>query len=303
MKKFKVTQLIIILVVLFSTAVTAQKNNPEKIYVESTRFATPLLEKWAAEYEKGNPEVEIVLTKESSSGEKVDLSLVSFVDETSAENFGQPVLYAGRYALLPVTNSENPFLEEVGRKGFNKDQLENLIFEKSILEGIDDPSSGKSNHDVTIYSGHKPGSFAGTVAAHFGYSSADIRGRKISGDDFFLIHAIQKDPSGIAFNSLSYIFDIKSRRLKEGLTILPLDVKKHEREILQEGDIDETIALIEKGKNPLIPVENFGFVYKEDNRAVKEFLRWILSEGQRFNHEYGFLQTEETVLTAQLKGI
>lgn len=301
MKKFKITQLIIILAVLFSTAVTAQQNNPVTIYVESTRFATPLLERWASEYEKGNPEVEIVITKESS--EKIDLSLVSFVEGISAEDFGQPILYAGRYALLPVTNADNPLLEEIGRKGLNKDQLENLIFEKGVLAGIDDPSSAKFKHEVTIYSGHKPESFGGTVAAHFGYSTADIRGRKISGDDFFLIHAVRKDPSGITFNSLSYIFDIETRQLKEELAILPLDVKKHEREVLQEGDIDEIIALVEKGKNPLIPVENFGFVYKDDNRAVKEFLRWILSEGQRFNHDYGFLQTEETVLTAQLKGI
>lgn len=302
MKKFKFIQ-IVIAVLLFSTVSFTQESNQEVIHVESPRFAAPLLEKWASEYEKEHPEVKVIFTKGRSSDEKADLSLVSSAEGVSAENAGQTVLFAGRYALLPVANAENPLLENSGRKGLDRDWLESLFFEKGVLEGLADPSSGEEAREITVYSGHKPDSFAGTVATHFGYSSADFRGRKISGDDVFLIHAVLKDETGITFNSLNYVFDTETRGLKEGLALLPLDLKKNEREVLSEGNLDQTIALIEGQNIPLFPVENIGFVYKDDNGAAKEFLRWILSEGQNYNHEYGFLQTEETVLTAQLKGI
>lgn len=301
MKKFRLIQLAIA-VLLFATVSFAQESKREVIYVESARFATPLLEKWASEYEKEYPEVEIIFTKGRSSDEKADLSLVSSADVTGGKS-AQTVLLAGRYALLPVANAENPLLVNAGRKGLNKDRLENLFFDKGVLEGLGDPSSEEQTGEITVYSGHKPESFAGAVAAHFGYSTADFRGRKISGDDVFLIQAILKDQTGITFNSLNYVFDTETRKLKEGLALLPLDLKKNEREILAEGNLDQIIALIEEQNIPLFPVENIGFVYKDNNRAAKEFLRWILSEGQSYNHEYGFLQTEETVLTAQLKGI
>lgn len=302
MKKFRLIQLAIA-VLLFSTVSFAQESKREVIYVESARFAIPLLEKWASEYEKEYPEVEIIFTKGRSSDEKADLSLVSSADDVTGGKSGQTVLLAGRYALLPVANAENPLLENSGRKGLNKDRLENLFFDKGVLDGLGDPSSEEQTGEITVYSGHKPESFAGAVAAHFGYSASDFRGRKISGDDVFLIHALLKDQTGIAFNSLNYVFDTETRELKEGLALLPLDLKKNEREIFAEGNLDQTIALIEAQNIPLFPVENIGFVYKDNNRAAKEFLRWILSEGQSYNHEYGFLQTEETVLTAQLKGI
>lgn len=301
MKKFRLIQLAIA-VLLFATVSFAQESKREVIYVESARFATPLLEKWASEYEKEYPEVEIIFTKGRSSDEKADLSLVSSADVTGGKS-AQTVLLAGRYALLPVANAENPLLVNAGRKGLNKDRLENLFFDQGVLEGLGDPSSEEQTGEITVYSGHKPESFAGAVAAHFGYSTADFRGRKISGDDVFLIQAILKDQTGITFNSLNYVFDTETRKLKEGLALLPLDLKKNEREILAEGNLDQIIALIEEQNIPLFPVENIGFVYKDNNRAAKEFLRWILSEGQSYNHEYGFLQTEETVLTAQLKGI
>lgn len=180
--------------------------------------------------------------------------------------------------------------------------MENLFFDKDNLDEYSD-SSDKQKYDITIYSGTNSNSFAGIFASHFGYSAADIRGRKISGDDIFLINAIQKDNSGVTFNNLSYIFDIDTRGLKNGLALIPLDIKKEQREILQEADIDKTIALLENERISLIPVENIGFVYQENNIPAKRFLKWILSEGQKYNQEYGFLKVEEATLSAQLKKI
>lgn len=302
MKRFRFIQLALV-AVLFSTSVIAQQNSQkEVIYIRSARFATPLIEKWASEYEKVNPQIQIKFTEGQLSGENVDLSFISSNSEERTENVNQIVSYTGRYALLPVTNADNPLLNELNRKKLNGKRLENLFFEKDILDEYAD-SPNKQRHDITIYSGNNADSFAGAFASHFGYSTADIKGRKISGDDIFLINAIQKDNTGITFNNLSYIFDIETRSLKSGLALIPLDIKKEQREILQGADIDKTIVLLENEKISLIPVENIGFAYQDNNIPAKKFLRWILSEGQKYNQEYGFLKTEETILSAQLKEI
>ncbi|WP_298645994.1 hypothetical protein [uncultured Proteiniphilum sp.] len=302
MKKFRFIRLSLVVAVLFSTNVIAQQNPKEVIYIKSARFATPLIEKWASEYQKANPQIEVKFAGGQSSEGDIDLSFISSDNEGRTENGNQVVSYTGRYALLPVTNANNPLLNELDRKRLNGKMLEDLFFNNDILDENPEPSN-KQKHDITIYSGTNITSFAGVFASHFGYSTADIRGRKISGDDIFLMNAIQKDHTGITFNNLSYIFDIETRGLKNGLALIPLDIKKEQREILQQADIDKAITLLEKERISLIPVENIGFVYQENNIPAKRFLKWILSEGQKYNQEYGFLKAEETILSAQLKEI
>ncbi len=67
--------------------------------------------------------------------------------------------------------------------------------------------------------------------------------------------------------------------------------------------MDQTIALLEREQIQLIPVLNFGFIYRNDNSQAQKFLTWILSEGQQYNKTYGFLPVEDKILAAQLKEI
>jgi ABC-type phosphate transport system substrate-binding protein len=298
MKSFRLIQLVAALL-LFSASAIARQNSAERVLVEAPRFAIPLVEKWASEYEKVHPGIEIVLIGEKPSGESADLSLVSFVkDEQLPAN--QTVFYTGRYVLLPVANEENPLLDELNRKRVNSSRLVELFFEKDGPD-TDSDVSKKRKHDVTIYSGNNADSFAASFAAHFGYEPVDLKGRKISGDDIYLIHAVQNDNEGVTFNNLSYLFDIETRRLKEGLALIPLDLKKEHREVLHQADIDKTINLLENESIPLIPVEDFGFIYGDNNLQARNFLAWILAEGQQYNHAFGFLQVKDEMVAAQLK--
>ena len=180
--------------------------------------------------------------------------------------------------------------------------MKELFFEKDDLE-IDSESAKEQKHDVIVYSGNNANSFSASFSAYFGYSPVELRGKKISGDDIFLIHAVQNDHVGVTFNNLSYLFDIETRKLKEGLALIPLDVRKEQREVLKQADMDQTIALLEREQIQLIPVLNFGFIYQNNNRQAQKFLTWILTEGQQHNQAFGFLQVEDKILAAQLKEI
>ena len=298
MRKIRLFQFAFALLFI-STSAIAQPGSKQEINIKSARFAAPLVEKWADEYEKINPGINISVSTQSTD-EGADLQFVGSENNADTKQTGQAVTYTGRYALLPITNVSNPLLSELSKKRLNSKRLQDFFF---LDEQIDATADSSEEHEVTVYSGNNADSFAGLFASHFGYSPADIKGRKISGDDIFLINAVQKDQTSATFNSLNYIFDLETRKLKSDVALLPLDIKRGQHEVLQEADADKTIELLENESIPLIPVEHIGFVYQNENAAAKEFLHWVLSEGQKFNHAFGFLQTEAEILSAQLKEI
>ncbi|MBF6597598.1 MAG: hypothetical protein ITF98_05160 [Fermentimonas sp.] len=297
MKSFRLIQLSVLVIFTVGTIqnISAESiessSNKEVITIKSTRFAIPLVEKWANEYEKVYPGVDIVIANSKDLKDAADLSLESLIGFDDSNKKEDNLINAARFALLPISNSENPYLKELNKKRLNSKGIRELFFENGEF-GESTDSKKKLDYEVTIYSGNNSDSFAEAFASHFGYIKADLKGRKISGDDIFLIDAIQKDNEGITFNNLSYIFDINTRSLKNGVAIIPLDIRKDQREILEEADVDKTITLLENEKIPLIPIENIGFISESNNPEAEKFIEWVLSEGQKYNREFGFLKAE-----------
>ncbi|EGK01137.1 hypothetical protein [Dysgonomonas gadei] len=290
----------ILVTLLISSPIFAQNNVNETIYIKSSRFASPLIEKWINEYTKVNPQAQIKLADNSVKAENIALKVVVSDNSKNGLQIGEQILFFGRYAILPVIGKDNPLLAEFSKKKLNDKRIKDLFFEKDILS--EDTNSSKPDYDVTVYSGNNNESVAHSFASYFGYTSSSLKGKKISGDDAFLINAIQKDKTGVTFNALGNIFDINTRGLKDNITILPLDVKKEYRNYFTESvNIDNVIELLESEPVDLIPVDNIGFAYSPGNKAVKEFLVWVLTEGKTFNHSYGILNPDEKVLTYQIK--
>jgi len=296
----KTTQLYLLLAALFiSTAgVSAQNAVNEKIVISGTRFTYPLIEKWIAEYAKVNPTATIRLTSKSEIPGSVDLNIIAH--QPSKEELGadKDILYAGRYGLLPVTNINNPILISIRKKGLNKKDIDKLFFE--VVNYEDETAVEKPKYRATIYARDNKACASTALANYYGHVSSEIRGKKVLGDDIFLNSAIRKDTIGITFNNLGYLFDVNSRNLKEGIALLPLDLKKETKGITT-GNLDEVISVLETTRVETIPVEKFGFIYSAQNvrKEVSDFLRWVLADGQKFNHAEGFLLLEKQVLAEQ----
>ena len=67
------------------------------------------------------------------------------------------------------------------------------------------------------------------------------------------------------------------------------------------GNLDQVINVLESTRIETIPVEKIGFVYSQQNarKEVTAFLKWVLTDGQRFNHEKGFLNLTKDALVEQ----
>jgi hypothetical protein len=270
-------------------------DSPERqgvVYVKGARFVDALLERWVAEYAREYPEAALRV------GEATEVESLIVVAPLGKPNDStllaeSTVIPFGRYAILPIAGENHVLLDEWRKTKLNEKRLKELYFEKDMLAGDGDPEGKARYEGATIYSGNGSGSVSHPFAGHFGYGTGRLRGKRIAGDDIHLNSAVRRDERGVSFNLLNYVFDIESRKLNEGIALLPLDLRKEDAEVLSRPDLDETIALLESREIRLIPVEELVFVLPETvNPATLHFLAWALSKGQDYIHSFGFLRLD-----------
>lgn len=298
MKRTNLYQLFVVIFFSVSfSAFSAESGSKEPVYISGTKFTYPLIEKWITEYNKQNPGVNIQLATKSSS-QNVELNVIAHRPGEKELQPDQEVIYAGKYALLPVTNSHNPNLAAFARKGLSKKEIDKLFFE--VIDFDRDEPAEKSKFQATIYARDNKACTSNALAGYFGHQSSEIRGKKVFGDDIYLLSALKKDSIGLSYNTLSYVFDTNSRNLKAGLAILPVDLRKDTKVILN-GSLDDVLAALEKTQVETIPVERIGFVVSQQSarKEVTAFLKWVLSEGQQYNHKLGFLTLDKNVAAEQ----
>lgn len=268
------------------------------ITVKTSKASKALVEAWAQAYMQTHKDIKIEVTSKQSAD--ADLTYINNKVE------GQNVTYVGRYAILPVTSTDNPLFSELQKKEWTKSDLKKLYF-SSLDEDLDEDDeansgkAGKLREKLTVYSGANASSVAGVFAEYFGFQTSELRGNKISGDDLYLLNAINEDKQSITFNNIAYLYDADSRKLKENISILPLKLKAEIDETLQSGNLDAALQVLEQQQTDIIPVENFGFAYTQLNPKAELFLEWIVSDGQQYNNQKGFLKLTEGERENQLR--
>jgi phosphate transport system substrate-binding protein len=115
---------------------------------------------------------------------------------------------------------------------------------------------------------------------------------------------VKEDVDGLSFNNLGFIYDVTTRKVTDGLAVIPLDL--NENGVVDPDEkvydtLDELIAFIEKTNHPKFVTENINVIFKRDstNNAAGIFLVWVLTKGQQFNHDLGFLNMDSDLLDKQ----
>lgn len=285
----------------------SQTQATEKVLITGTRFTYPLVEKWISEFKKSNPGAEIGLLPKGST-ESATLKINAYQIPKEELKADAEYIHLNRYVLLPVANSNHPLKQEYLKKGIKDKDIKQLFFEGDD-EFASEKKKDKNKNSAfvpTIYTREQKSCAPTAFANYYGFDQDNIKGKSITGDDKFLIQAIKKDSSGITYNNLGYIYDLSTRAVVEGITVIPFDLNENGKLEAEEnfyGSLDEVLNNLENGKKSAIPVEHVNISFsKEDaakNNTLKLFLKYVLTEGQQFNHQYGFLNLEEQQLTKQ----
>ena len=299
----KIALAIAVLLSINISAIWAENNstNTSSVrYVKAPRFARPLVERWITEYAKTQPGVEFQIAKGNQGA--IDLNVVFDNQDINPEDFSHIVVYFGEFAVLPITASGSEAAKVLEGKHLNSKKLKQLYFFNDDFD--EEVKKNKQFEKLIIYSGSNATSVATSFAHNFGEESSNFRGKRISGDDLFLNTALLKDPLGVSFNALPNIFDLQSRHIKDDLTIIGIDVKKNlEKSFSDKATLDEVINALENGKVQEVAVEKIGLSYNQADDAVNQFLQWVLTNGIKYNHEYGLLNLENKLTQVQIEKV
>jgi phosphate transport system substrate-binding protein len=305
----RVSALVTTLLLASFGLVNAQKAENGKVIITGSRFTYPLIEKWISEFKKEYPDVQFkILARGNVNADSANLIVNAHKLQPEEIKGGSYVVNIGRYALLPVANAKNPLVPVWATKGIKEKQLKKLFFKKydPFAENEEVSVKAKVEYVPTVYTRAQKACAPITFAKNYGFQQDDIIGKIIGGDDHHLITAIEKDTNGITYNNLGFIYNTTTRLVKDKLAVVPIDLNSNGKLDEDEkfyGTLDAVIARLERGKIPLIPIEHVNITYPgqiiQSNKNVSLFLDWVLNNGQKYNHELGFLDFEPEVLAKQ----
>ena len=165
--------------------------------IKSPAFAQPLVEQWVKVYNEMHPDQTISM---AAKGAEADIQVV--VSQQQAKQLGNTNATFGRYAILPFTQEGSEAAATFGTKRYSKSKIEHIYF------NIDDEEDefgdyANANKGMTIYSGNSQATVANSFAEYYGQSATAFRGKRIQGDDRFVINAVSRDQKGLAFNAVA----------------------------------------------------------------------------------------------------
>lgn len=109
---------------------------------------------------------------------------------------------------------------------------------------------------------------------------------------------------GIGYSNVNYAYDNETGQPVEGLVVVPIDLNNNSRVDEDENFYNTRSQLLDavaSGAYPSPPVREVYLVTKDEfTGAAKEFVRWILTDGQQYVSEMGYTRLPETRLVEEL---
>jgi phosphate transport system substrate-binding protein len=272
----------------------------------------PLANKWAEEFTKIHPDVRFNISAGGAGkgmadalAAAVDLGMVSREIKKEEISSGAWPVSVTKDAVIPVMNSNNPVMALLKKQGLSQDALKK-IFVTSEIATWGKAVNSAASQKVNVYTRSDASGAAATWATYLGGQEQDVlKGIGVFGDPG-LADAVKKDASGIGYNNVIYVYDLNSKQKYPGIDVVPLDVNSDgqlSKDELFYDNLDSLMAAIGDGRFPSPPARELYFVSKgkPEAKVVKEFLRWVLKEGQKFVAETGYITLSQTKIQAELE--
>ncbi|REG98654.1 PstS family phosphate ABC transporter substrate-binding protein [Flavobacterium aquicola] len=301
------------LIVLIITAITPQRTKAQdlsgSISISGAFALYPITVKWAEEFKKAHPKVKIDI-QAGGAGKGItdvlskvtDIGLVSR-DLNNAELKKKAFAIAvTKDAVIPTISAASPYKAVLYKRGIKKEALNNIFITGKYKTW--NALGFKNTAAIHVYTRSDAAGAAETWAHYFGKKQEDLQGVAVFGDPG-LAEAVKRDPSGLGFNNIVYIYDTKTNKPTNGLVPVPIDLNNNGKLDPDENfynDIDQLIAAIVAGKYPSPPARDLYFVTngKPNNPIVKAFLKYILTDGQKYVTEAGYIKLSKDKLKKEL---
>ncbi|MFV8326211.1 PstS family phosphate ABC transporter substrate-binding protein [Flavobacterium sp. ZS1P14] len=311
MKTTKLSLVAAIMVLFINTGTTkvAAQELKGNISISGAFALYPITVKWAEEFKKIHPGVKIDI-QAGGAGKGVtdvlskvtDIGLVSRDLNAAEYKKGAFAIAVTKDAVIPTISAASPFRKVLYEKGVRKGAFNNIFvtgqYKTWNALGL------KSNAPIHAYTRSDASGAAETWAKYFGKKQEDLLGVAVFGDPG-LAQAVKRDPLAIGYNNIVYIYDTKTNKATNGVVPAPIDINNNGKLDPDENfytTVDQLIAAIISGKYPSPPARDLYFVTvgKPKNPIVKEFIKYILTSGQQFVTEVGYIKFSKEKLNKEL---
>jgi phosphate transport system substrate-binding protein len=319
MKKWIVVLITIVIVVALSAGCVqntekspTQSNQTSQTIRVSGAFALyPMMVKWGEEYHKIHPEIKVEVSAGGAgqgmtdilSGQS-DIGMISRSIYPAEIAKGAVWVAVTKDAVVPVVNAKNPVAPYLSASGMNKSTFEGIFIKENIMSWGAVAGKRDATGDLHVYT-RSDSSGAGDIWAKYmgNYTQNDLKGTGVSGDPG-IAEAVRNDPLGIGYNNVNFAYDPSTGKPVDGLMVVPLDLNA-------DGTIGpgenfyqtraELLHAIDVGTYSSPPARELNLAAKNSfSGATKDFARWILTDGQQYVSETGFIQLPSDELKSEL---
>lgn len=270
----------------------------------------PMVVRWAEEFQKIHPKVRIDIGAGGAGkgmadalARVVDLGMVSRdVYEAEIER-GAWWISVTKDAVVPVVSAENPVLDALLRQGVDRETFARVWMTGDVATW-GEVVENDTRDPVRAYTRSDACGAAKTWAKYLGGAQEELLGTGVYGDPG-LADAVRRDAFGIGFNNINYIYDAETKKPVEGLSVLPIDLNGNGLIDVEEdfySTRDDVVNAIATDVYPSPPARDLHLVSNGRPRSqlVIEFLQWILTEGQAYVSEAGYIAFSDERLAGEL---
>jgi phosphate transport system substrate-binding protein len=270
----------------------------------------PMMVRWGEEFQKVHPDVKFDISAGGAGkgmadalAGAVDIGMVSreiYPEEIEKGAFWVSVT---KDAVFCTINEQNPVWEDLRQQGISRESLIGIFVTGEITTWGQVVSRPEVTDAIHVFTRSDACGAAATWASYLAKNQEDLIGVGVYGDPGVL-EAVIRDPLGIGFNNLNYVFDFETGEPVTGAGVMSLDLDGN-GQIEPDEAYDtkaQAISAVAEGRYPSPPARDLNLVTKDKtNRLINTFIRWILTDGQAYVSEVGYIPLAQEQLNEELK--
>ena len=308
--------------IIMAVAVTAPaflgcagKGSAKTLKVSGAYALYPMMTKWVEEYKKVRPDVRVEVSG-GGAGKGMADALAGLVDlgmvsrEVKPEEVAKGAVYISvtKDAVVPTINARNPVLEKLRARGVTREEFVKIFITRDIKTWGELVGDAAVKDPIKVYTRADSCGAAETWAKYLGdYTQEDLTNAADAGimNDPDLAAAVKNDIFAIGYNNVNFAYDIRTGKNVAGVTVAPIDLDGNGRLDAGEnfyGDQTALLKAIAAGTYPSPPARDLHLVAKDRFQGeAAAFVKWILTDGQKFVPEGGYIPLPPAKLEAELK--
>jgi phosphate transport system substrate-binding protein len=317
MSQSKTQKVLLSILILFcltscghSSDVTQAGSASKSTIVVSGAWALyPMMVRWGELFHEEYPQVEFDISAGGAGKGMADV-LAGAVDigMVSRDIYPQEVengafwVSVTRDAVFLTVNEQNPVLDELLTRGVSREELIGIYITGEIVAWGQLVDRTDLEDPIHVYTRSDAAGAPATWAEYLGKAQEDLLGVGVYGDPGVL-DAVIKDPQGIGYNNLNYAYDDSTKKPVAGAYVIPLDSNGNGQVDPEEWfeTKDEAVNIVAEGRYPSPPARDLNLVtLGKPNGIVKIFIEWVLTDGQDYVSEVGYIRLSDDQLQSEM---